>query len=52
MSAIVWYFEHSLALPFFGIAMKINVDPESTEGEMIVKDRFLTQSALAICCKL
>ena len=22
MSAIVWYFEHSLALPFFGIGMK------------------------------
>ena len=25
MSAIVWYFEHSLALPFFGIRMKIDV---------------------------
>ena len=23
MSAIVWQFEHSLALPFFGIGMKI-----------------------------
>ena len=23
MSAIVWYFEHSLALPFFGIGMKL-----------------------------
>ena len=22
MSAIVWYYEHSLALPFFGIGMK------------------------------
>ena len=22
ISAIVWYFEHSLALPFFGIGMK------------------------------
>ena len=22
MSAIVWWFEHSLALPFFGIGMK------------------------------
>ena len=25
MSAIVWYFEHSLALPFFGIRMKIDL---------------------------
>ena len=25
MSAIVWYFEHSLALPFFGIAMKTDL---------------------------
>ena len=25
MSAIVWYFEHSLALFFFGIGMKINL---------------------------
>ena len=24
MSAIVWYFEQSLALPFFGIEMKID----------------------------
>ena len=24
MSAIVWYFEHSMALPFFGIGMKID----------------------------
>ena len=23
MSAIVWYFEHSLALPFFGIGRKL-----------------------------
>ena len=25
MSAVVWYFEHSLALPFFGIGMKIDL---------------------------
>ena len=25
MSAIVWYFEHSLALPFLGIGMKIDL---------------------------
>ena len=25
MSAIVWYFEHSLALPFFGIGMKSDI---------------------------
>ena len=25
MSAIVWYFEHSLALPFFGIRMKTDL---------------------------
>ena len=25
MSAIVWYFEHSLALPFFGIGMKTDI---------------------------
>ena len=25
MSAIVWYFEHSLALPFFGTGMKIDL---------------------------
>ena len=25
MSAIVWYFEHSLALPFFGIGMKADL---------------------------
>ena len=24
-SAIVWYFEHSLALPFFGIGMKTDL---------------------------
>ena len=32
--------------------MKTDVDLESTEGEIILKDRFLTQSALDICCKL
>ena len=25
ISAIVWYFEHSLALPFFGIGMKTDL---------------------------
>ena len=25
MSAVVWYFEHSLALPFFGIRMKTDL---------------------------
>ena len=25
MSVIVWYFEHSLALPFFGIGMKTDL---------------------------
>ena len=25
MNAVVWYFEHSLALPFFGIGMKTDV---------------------------
>ena len=25
MSAIVWYFEHSLALPFFGIGLKTDL---------------------------
>jgi hypothetical protein len=25
MSAIVWYFEHSLALPFFGIGMQTDI---------------------------
>ena len=25
MSAIVWYFEHSLALPFFGVGMKTDL---------------------------
>ena len=30
----------------------IDVDLKVTEGEMILKDRFLTQSALDICCKL
>ena len=25
MSAVVWYFEHSLALPFFGIGMKTDL---------------------------
>ena len=32
--------------------MKTDVDLESTEREIILKDRFLTKSALAICCKL
>ena len=27
-------------------------DPETAEGEMILKDRFLTQLAPDICCKL
>ena len=25
MSAVVWWFEHSLALPFFGIGMKTDL---------------------------
>ena len=28
------------------------IDPESEEGRMILKDRFLTQSTPDICCKL
>ena len=28
------------------------VDPESEEGKVILKDRFFTQLAPAICCKL
>ena len=28
------------------------IDPESEEGRVILKDRFLTQSAPDICCKL
>ena len=32
--------------------MKTDVDLESTEREIILKDRFLTKSPLAICCKL
>ena len=28
------------------------IDPESEEGKVILKDRFLTQSAPDICCKL
>ena len=28
------------------------IDPKSEEGKMIFKDRFLTQSAPDICCKL
>ena len=30
MSAIVWQFEHSLALPFFGIGMKTDLFPVAT----------------------
>ena len=29
VSAIVWYFDHSLALPFFGIGMKPDLFPSS-----------------------
>ena len=29
-----------------------DVDPESAEGEIMLKDRFLTQLAPDICCKL
>ena len=33
MSAIVWWFEHSLALPFFGIGMKKGLnDPDNHNG--------------------
>ena len=28
------------------------IDPESEEGKVILKDRFITQSAPDICCKL
>ena len=28
------------------------IDPESEEGKVILKDRFFTQLAPAICCKL
>ena len=28
------------------------IDPKSEEGRVILKDRFLTQSAPDICCKL
>ena len=30
----------------------IEIDPESEEGKVILKDRFITQSAPDICCKL
>ena len=32
--------------------MSADIDPEITEGEIILKDRFLTQSAPDICHKL
>ena len=32
--------------------MSTDIDPEITEGEIILKDRFLTQSAPDICHKL
>ena len=33
MSTIAWYFEHSLALPFFGIRMKTDFSsPVATAG--------------------
>ena len=30
----------------------IEIDPESEEGRVILKDKFLTQLAPGICCKL
>ena len=33
MSAIVWWFEHSLALPFFGIGMKTDFSSPVTTVE-------------------
>ena len=37
MSAIVWWFEHSLALPFFGIGMKTDLSsPVATELSIYV----------------
>ena len=33
MSAIVWYFEHSLALPFFGIGWKLTFSSPETTAE-------------------
>ena len=32
--------------------MFTDIDPEITEGKMILKDRFLTQLAPDICCAL
>ena len=34
MSAIVWQFEHSLALPFFGIGMKIDLSSPVATAEV------------------
>ena len=33
MSEIVWYFEHSLALPFFGIGMKTHLSSPVATAE-------------------
>ena len=33
MGAIVWYFEHSLALPFFGIGMKTDLSSSVATAE-------------------
>ena len=35
LSAIVWYFEHSLALPFFGIGMKTDLFQSCVEDQKI-----------------
>ena len=33
MNAIVWYFEHSLVLPFFGIGMKTDLSSPVATAE-------------------
>ena len=35
-----------------GLRRFTEIDPESEEGKVILKDRFLTQSAPDMCCKL
>ena len=46
MSAIVWYFERSLALPFFGIGMKTDIGEWSYHHGYLVIKIFLYSSSV------
>ena len=50
MSAIVWWFEHSLALPFFGIGMKIDLFQVRNERLSYWGTSACYESDFCCCC--